>query len=227
MMPPATRFLPTLLLAAIFAPPMASAVTLNIDGTGRLTGAQNVDINGMLFDVVFRDGTFGTIFGNPPDPNCNTGGTGACKATASWDVVTYNFSGNMPGSLALSTALMDQVFVDGPQGLFDSNPGLTAGCDNTTTHACIVATPTRLNGFAQTAPGTTIFNGRAINYDDSGVGTDGTDTQNFSTTMNLENFSGAVWADWTPAVVVPLPAAGWLLGSGLAGLGWMRRRKIR
>jgi hypothetical protein len=45
----------------------ASAVVLNVNGSGILTGAQNVDVAGVLYDVEFKDnGSFSDIFSVPP-----------------------------------------------------------------------------------------------------------------------------------------------------------------
>ena len=44
-------------------------------------------------------------------------------------------------AVAASQALLDQVFLDTAQGEFDSDPGLTFGCINTTFGVCAASTP--------------------------------------------------------------------------------------
>ena len=187
-----------------------SAAILNVSGSGILTGAQNVTVGTTLYDVEFRDnGDVYDIFGDPP----------------AWDVHNYNTA------LIFSMALMQQVFLDGPQGAFDSDPSLIAGCESTTTNACIAATPFRLSQFGQEIlSSNSIFASQAINYtialDSAGVPPtiDGFRNTAVPSLVSFATFSGGVFADWSPSAV-PIPAAVWLFGSGLLGLIGVARRK--
>ena len=87
----------------------AQAATLNvIDGI--LHGASDVLVGGSLYDVQFLDGTCIDLFNG-------------CDETSDFTFQTQ------ASALLAAQALLDQVFLDGPQGQFDSSPTLTNGCD--------------------------------------------------------------------------------------------------
>jgi hypothetical protein len=99
-----------------------AAPTLQVTG-GVLSGAQGVEVNGSFFDVAFRDGTCVAIFSG-------------CDSPSDFAFVTSALAN------AASRALLDQVFLDGALGQFDSRPSLIAGCaDNTGQGFCAVFTP--------------------------------------------------------------------------------------
>jgi hypothetical protein len=92
---------------AITATVQVSATpTLLVDANGILTGATNVDVAGTLYNVTFADGTCNALFNN-------------CSS--------FSFTGEREAGAA-AQALLDQVFVDGPAGNFDSSPEKTFGC---------------------------------------------------------------------------------------------------
>lgn len=100
--------LPVLASAALlFTIPVTPAIsaTLIVDGSGKLTGATDVNVLGTVYDVVFLDGTCASVF-NGCDENDN-----------------FAFSNSRDAGLA-ALALLDQVFV----GSFDDSPALTSGC---------------------------------------------------------------------------------------------------
>ena len=78
---------------------------------GELQGASGVDVGGVLFDVSFLDGTCISVF-----DGCD-------------DVSDFTFQSQADAALA-GQALLDQVFVDGAQGNFDSQPELTRGIED-------------------------------------------------------------------------------------------------
>jgi len=87
----------------------AQAATLNvIDGI--LHGASDVLVDGNLYDVQFLDGTCIDLYNG-----CD-------------DTSDFTFQTLASADLA-ALALLDQVFVNGPLGQFDSSPTLTNGCD--------------------------------------------------------------------------------------------------
>ena len=86
----------------------AQAATFDVIG-GQLFGASGVDVGGTLYDVEFLDGSCITLFNG-----CD-------------DVSDFTFQTSLAASVA-SQALLDQVFLDGPLGNFDSSPNLTNGC---------------------------------------------------------------------------------------------------
>jgi hypothetical protein len=83
----------------------SASLILNITN-GILTGAQGVNVNGLLYDVTFQDGTCDSLFNN-------------CNSFTFTDLATANMA---------SQALLDTVFIDTASGLFDSNVTLTTGC---------------------------------------------------------------------------------------------------
>jgi len=94
---------------AFSATPAAAAVLL-VNGSGQLTGATGVDVGGTLYDVTFVDGTCAALF-----DGCN-------------EISDFDFSDQATAEAA-GQALFDQVFIDGLPGNFDSNSGLTFGCE--------------------------------------------------------------------------------------------------
>jgi len=89
-----------------------AAPTLIVSSTGQLTGARDVEVGGVLYDVTFTEGTCTQVFGT-----CETS--------------SFTFHTRDEALLA-AQALLDQVFLDVAQGAFDSNAALTFGCDVTT-----------------------------------------------------------------------------------------------
>ena len=98
----------------------AQAATLNVID-GQLHGASGVLVDGSLYDVQFLDGTCIDLYNG-------------CT-----DVSDFTFPTSASAILA-SQALLDQVFLDGVDGQFDSAPSLTNGCFIDPA-ACNVATP--------------------------------------------------------------------------------------
>ena len=105
------------LLAVLLPGVESSAATLDVVG-GRLVGAFGVEVDGRAYDVSFRDGMCEGLFGS-----CNGPG---------------DFTFSEEGAAAASRALIDEVLIDGMLGDFDSNPGLTLGCEGP---VCAIVTP--------------------------------------------------------------------------------------
>ena len=98
-----------------------ASVVLNVQG-GRLMGASNVIVNGAAYTVEFTDVACGGFY-----PACSN------------DLFVFQTDA---AARAASTALLDQVFLDGPLGAFDTDVWLTNGC--VSANGCIVTTPFRL-----------------------------------------------------------------------------------
>lgn len=191
----------TAALFAVFAfvyPLTSHAATLQIDNSGQLLGADDVDVGGVLYDVDFLDGSCTALFDG-------------CDASDD-----FTFTTEVAAQTA-STALLTQVFQDGPSGNFASDPSLTTGCE--TSPVCNVFTPFETSG----------TNVGVIGY----FNTLGSFEIVLAATSFDRNFDSAtdntaVFAAWevSEAPAIPLPATGWLFLSGLAGLFFVKRRAV-
>ena len=94
-------------------PDLAVAQAAEGSGSGQLTGAQNVDLNGTLYDVTFVDGTCIALFSG-------------CDALADFDFITA------ATATVAANALLNQVFTDTGSGSFDTEPELAFGCTSST-----------------------------------------------------------------------------------------------
>ena len=103
-----------------------AVVTWTWNGT-RLTGAQNVDVNGTLYNVTFGTGSCQAVF------------TGCDNAVADFAFTTE------ADARAAGQALLDQVFLDintapgSPH--FDTNPSLILGCGIGNPNICLASIP--------------------------------------------------------------------------------------
>lgn len=87
----------------------ADAVKLLVNEEGSLIGANGVIVEGVEYNVRFSDGSCQELFNGCDDPN--------------------DFVLDATTAFSASDALLNQVFLDGPLGNFDSEPGLTNGCE--------------------------------------------------------------------------------------------------
>jgi hypothetical protein len=144
---------------------------------GELTGATEVSVNGVLYNVQFVDGTCIELFTGCDQPGDFTFTTQA-------------------DALAATAALFAQVFVDGADGEFDANPELTSGC--TSLSQCWAMTP-----FANPASGSVIA-GVALNsngFDPAPF--PAVMSADFDSVIPFANLDTRVFVQWTP---VPEPA---------------------
>jgi hypothetical protein len=184
-------FLATLLVLVFCLAASANAATLNVVG-GLLRGASNVDVGGDLYDVVFTDGTCIALFSG-------------CDSNSDFAFTTE------AAGLAAATALADQVFLDGPEGNFDTLPGLTFGCGDATT--CEAYIPYVTNG-------TTVLAARMRNKAPPGSDVISANLLLTVSTIDMSSDS-ATYAVFT---AVPEPSTGLLVAAGLVGLAAKRRR---
>lgn len=191
-----------------------SATSDVIDGI--LMGASDVDVNGVLYDVQFLDGTCEGLFSECDDNS------------------DFTFSNPLNDGAQINaamTALLEQVFLDSPLGAFDTNPALINGCILST--QCIARTPLFVNvagnglGITAAVNRDVVLNAQVGSADHI---TAGGGQRSYDTTNNVQfnpAADGIVYAVWSGAAVVPVPPAVWLFVSGLFALiGFSKRKSI-
>lgn len=181
------------------------SATLDIQG-GILFGASDVDVNGVLYDVSFQDGTAIDLYGG---------------ADANSDFPFNNASNPSDTTLAYmaAQALLDQVFT----GDFDTSPSLING----------IGAPGGgefyIPAYLQAGNQIGIISARNYSNENSDVvrATYYDITTDTSMPGVETRFDGITYAVWSLAEPVPAPSAIILLGFGLLGLaGVSRSRKI-
>jgi hypothetical protein len=195
MLAGATRLV--ILAIAISFGAQSQAATLNVVG-GELLGASGVVVAGSFYDVEFLGGSCIALF-----EGCD-------------DVSDFTFQ-SQAAAISASQALLDQVFLDGASGNFDSLPQLTFGCSDTS--VCHVLTS---HGFTVSNPGI-IETSDVLNYSALAPDNDQVLTKDVVVTFDLTtstNFTYAVWSS-----PVPEPSTALLIGFGLSGLSWAGRRR--
>lgn len=187
------------LVLAVFGVGSAHAVAIQSVSGGQLTGAQNVDVGGTLYDVEFLDGSCVTLFGG-------------CDAVSDFDFTTE------AAATTAAQALLDQVLLDTGLGDFDSDYTLTQGCDTNSVGICGAVVP-----FGFDLPNVQIAVAANGNASDS---TFVTPVPPGGETTGNEAF---VFARFTPSAVdVPEPATLLLFATGLGGLaGLAGLRRVR
>ena len=178
-----------------------STTVWDIDDNGKLKGAFNVAVAGTLWDVVFQDGTFGSVF---PD-------------SAAIDIRTLD------EALEFTTALESGVFVDIAtlEFMFDSKPELTNGCSEI--HECLILTS---YGIAEGAPGD---RERKVGFFGNFFleGGDRVRSRLFPTEKDVSIDERVVYAQWNKQHIteVPSPSTISIFALGIMGLASRRFKK--
>lgn len=100
----------------------ASAVVLQVNPQGVLTGANQVNVAGEFFDVRFVDGTCQSVFSG-------------CNEDSDFDETSSS------RLLTIVQSIQQQVFFDSSAGAFDSDPTKTLGCEDGTLGICVIRFP--------------------------------------------------------------------------------------
>lgn len=197
---------PSLVAAAIVAASVgmsaaaaSAAPILDVIG-GQLVGARDVLVGDTLYNVQFTEGSCVSAFDG-------------CDA-----VSDFPFA-NADDALEAAQALLDQVFLDGPLGLFDTETFAIAGCSSD--FLCDAYIPFEVGDGGAFSVRSAFARNHLLETDDStftiiGVTPWGPFTE----------FETAVLAVFSPArtVDVAAPGALWLFAFGLAGLAVVRHR---
>jgi hypothetical protein len=193
------------LFAFGLASPAANAMpTLITDSGGQLLGADNVDLGSLgFFDVRFVDGTCISLFNG-----CDNA------------VDDFDFQSSDDATTA-AQALLDQVFLNTSNSLFDSQPELTVGCDENSCSALIPFAGNGLSVDLMIAINTSTISGDGLLRTFAST--------IFSPDANTNDFS--VYARFSPSALIsiPEPSALLLFGFGLLGLAgfkWHRRQEM-
>ncbi len=197
---------PSLLAATVVAASVgmsavsaSAAAILDVIG-GQLVGARDVLVGDTLYNVQFNDGSCVDVFDG-------------CDA-----VSDFAFD-NSDDAVDAAQALLDQVFIDGPAGLFDTEPFAITGCSSG--FLCRAFIPYEVDGGGLFS----VPSAFAQNHIDEAM--DGPFTISGIVPLQpFTDFDNAVLAVFSPArtVDVAAPGALWLFGVGLAGLAVVRRR---
>lgn len=194
------RYLIGMFVVCLLAASLAQATPiLIVNGSGQLTGATGVDVEGTLYDVEFVDGTCAAVFG-------------VC------DQAFFTFTDSFSSFMA-SIALLEQVFIPANDP-FDSDPSLTQGCS--AAEQCIVVTPYDVI----TVDDDPIVSATAaVNY--ALLGIDEEVHTSFLAEIDLQSLQAFTWARWEESEVAPVPepASLVLVAAGLAIVARRLRRQ--
>lgn len=191
------RFLLFVVALVVFNPATAATIT-EVDGT--VTMIEELDINGMSFDVSFHEGvSFNSLF--DPDEN------------GTLDTTPY-FWGDMAGASAATTAVIAALGGDKRTTALHNPGGYLTSAD-------VFFVPVAEND-VRTTTIDAYGEGDWQTFSDYTYFLTG--NQSISKSIGINGFgSRYVYATFETSVV-PVPAAAWLFASALFGLGLIKRR---
>ena len=193
-----SSFVTLFLCAGLFCSSASAAMLIVEDG--QLMGADDVDVNGTLYDVLFLDGAAEELFSANGDD--------------------FAFTSLETADIA-SQSLLDQVLLDDDSGLFDSAPETISGISSA--DYSLILTP---YGYSPRGSGTGYYVDCSMIYNSTSI-EDSIYSNNIDPVYDTENGQSGeiyVWAAWSEAAPVPIPGAVWLLGSGILGMIGIRRK---
>ena len=187
-------------LCLAFANAQAAPI-LQVDGSGKLLGADGVDVGGTLYDVRFVDDSCAALYSD-------------CDSVADFPFATP------AGADLASEALLAQVLLDGALGSFDTVQHLTNGCEPFIIQPqCRVFTPKEFIG-------TILIVSAAANWNiEGGDQVAGFGTGEGTSTSGSDTATYALWSLHSSAA--PLPGTLSCLGLGLFALVLANRRRAQ
>ena len=193
------KFWALAILLGLVSVPLASqaAPILVVNGSGILTGVQNVQVGSTLYNVTLADGTCIALYSN---------------------CATFPFA-TQADATAASTALL--AALESPT---DFDETKIFGCGGTLD--CEIFTAESVDGIGFVHGGE-VFDVTALGTSSLGLTDNATFGQGNGSGGDSTSSNALVYALWTPAAVtgVPEPASLAIFGAGLAAFGVMRRKR--
>lgn len=174
---------------------------------------------GFVFEATNSLDPFSVLAVQAGGPTGNYLGAGyAFPSGGSADLIITHQSGSAFSLQSMDAVLDDVLYQEWQDGVFSSiSPLQIVGYDESGTQIAAMAIEAPGLGFSSTWT--------SINFDSSWNAVHKIVVEHQQLNSNFGSESRGIRIDNFSATVVPVPAAVWLFGSALAGLGWMRRKQ--